>query len=323
MSALARETANGLARAVALAGLFSCALTAVAFFLSRVWWPFELTTHFTWYYAAALAPAVALWLAPSRFRRRRLGAVGAVALAWNLALLAPLYWRPHAPPTRGDAFCVMTLNVHTSNRRYEDVLRLVRSQQPDALLLLEVDRRWTRALAPLAEDYPVVLEASREDNFGLAYYARAADGEPRVLELGGAEVPSVAARVPVGGRVVTVLGTHPLPPIGAENAGLRDEQLADAAAWVAQQEGPALLVGDLNVTPWSPAFWDLLGTSGLVDSARGFGLRSTWFPGARWLGLPIDHVLHNSALVAANRRIGPDVGSDHRAVLVDFAFADK
>ena len=37
------------------------------------------------------------------------------------------------------------------------------------------------------------------------------------------------------------------------------------------------------------------------------------------LGIPIDHLLHSAELQIVDRRTGPDVGSDHRGLVVDIA----
>jgi endonuclease/exonuclease/phosphatase (EEP) superfamily protein YafD len=59
--------------------------------------------------------------------------------------------------------------------------------------------------------------------------------------------------------------------------------------------------------------------NGLRDSALGFGLHPTWL--SRWLplGIPIDQILHSDAIAVLDRRVGPDVGSDHFPVTADIA----
>ena len=51
----------------------------------------------------------------------------------------------------------------------------------------------------------------------------------------------------------------------------------------------------------------------------GFGLQPTWPAAAPWLGVPIDHVLASPSIGIRRREVGPDVGSDHRGVMVEFA----
>jgi endonuclease/exonuclease/phosphatase (EEP) superfamily protein YafD len=91
------------------------------------------------------------------------------------------------------------------------------------------------------------------------------------------------------------------------------------------------VVGDLNVTPWNAAFRHLQRDGGLVSSQHGFGLQPTWPTAASlapWppvpglpapLRVPIDHLLHTPDLVAVDRRLGPSLGSTHRALEVELA----
>lgn len=79
-----------------------------------------------------------------------------------------------------------------------------------------------------------------------------------------------------------------------------------------------MVLGDLNVTPWSHVFRDLLKRTGLIDSAQGWGIQPTWPSGAVLLRIPIDHCLHSPDVAIVNREIGENVGSDHFPVIVDF-----
>lgn len=282
---------------------------------ARVWWLLELVTHFTWHYAAILPVflAVALWR-----RQKRLAAVVALSLAINLWHVAPSYLPAKVAPAADPPLRVMTLNVLTSNPRYDAVRELIAREQPHVLVLLEVNGAWIDALADLQTTYQHHLVRPRGDNFGIACYSNVAASQLRLEDFGDAEVPSVVAQFTWQGKPVTLVGTHPLPPTSASNATLRNNQLTAVADFARTQPGEAILVGDLNLTPYSPYFGDLLKQSGLVDSSRGRGTHATWSTRVEWLGLPIDHVLHSPELVVVDRRVGPAVGSDHRAVIVDF-----
>lgn len=305
---------------LSLAGLFSLVGTAVGQLCGGFWWVCELPCHFTGYYALALGLATVLHLSPSRFRKPRLGAAYAAALALNLVLLAPLYWPAGEPAASEERLRVMCLNVLTSNNRYEDVLRLIEREDPDVLVLIEINDAWARAMAPLAERYGVIKADPRSDNFGMGLYTRLPVEHLEVIEIAESRTPTITAELTVDDERVSILATHPLPPVNTGYARSRDRQLAEAGEWASQQQGPTLLVGDLNVTRFSPQFRSLLRDSGLKDSAAGYGYRATWYVG-RLIGIPIDHVLYTDALSVVERRIGPDVGSDHRAVIVDFVLS--
>jgi endonuclease/exonuclease/phosphatase (EEP) superfamily protein YafD len=108
-----------------------------------------------------------------------------------------------------------------------------------------------------------------------------------------------------------LLATHPVPPVGAEYTELRNRQLTEISTFLADSFGPVILVGDLNTTPWSPAFKDLLQVTGLQNSMKGFGIQPSWPSFIPPLWIPLDHLLHSPDLSIQTRKAGPDIGSDH------------
>jgi endonuclease/exonuclease/phosphatase (EEP) superfamily protein YafD len=72
-----------------------------------------------------------------------------------------------------------------------------------------------------------------------------------------------------------------------------------------------LLVGDLNVTPFSPYFSDLLAQTGMEDARRVYGFHGTWPTWMPLLQISIDHCIADPQLEVMRVARGPDVGSDH------------
>jgi endonuclease/exonuclease/phosphatase (EEP) superfamily protein YafD len=129
--------------------------------------------------------------------------------------------------------------------------------------------------------------------------------------------------VRIGDRPVTVIGVRTLSPRGGVASVARDLELNDVAWWVGNEQNPVILVGDLNVTPWSFAFRRLLGDTGLRNSQEGWGLQPTWPDGVPPLMIPIDHALLSDGLVTVDRRTGPSLGSEHRSLQVEVGFGES
>jgi endonuclease/exonuclease/phosphatase (EEP) superfamily protein YafD len=140
-----------------------------------------------------------------------------------------------------------------------------------------------------------------------------------VVFVGDAQVPSIVANVHLPQGEIFLIGTHPVPPISSEFSNLRNNQLAELSNLIAEQKKPVLLIGDLNTSPWSVHFSRLLKESGLQNSMKHFGFQPSWPVGNRFLRIPLDHVLHSPDILIHNRAVGPDVGSDHFSVLIDFS----
>ncbi len=123
--------------------------------------------------------------------------------------------------------------------------------------------------------------------------------------------------------MLTVIGTHPVPPAGTEYTGLRNRHLAGIPGFVKKAGTPVLLLGDLNTTPWNHAFRKLLKESGLVNSARGFGIKPTW-PSFFWPAMiPLDHCLHSAEVLITGHLVGQNTGSDHYPLVVDFVMPES
>jgi endonuclease/exonuclease/phosphatase (EEP) superfamily protein YafD len=312
-----RRRAPILALAVALPAVVGTLLATGG----RWWWVFELFTHFRVHYLVLLVFGAACLAAMKRWWP---AAIVAGFAAWNFAIIVSLYVPATAPATNGRTVRLMLANVHIHNPQHERFLQLVREESPDVVLVLEVGRAWGKSLESLAADYPFRLDRIREDSFGIALYSRLKLEDSEVREIGPAEVPSILARVDCGnGTRVQLLGTHPLPPISGEYASLRNEQLRAAGHVANSLPRPTVLLGDLNITSWSPWFGDIVEESSLRDSRQGFGVQPTWPGSAAWYGIPIDHVLVSPEVVIQQRRVGPDIGSDHRPVIIDLFVTDQ
>lgn len=306
-------------------GAIVTALT-LAGFLGRAWWRFDLMAHFRLQYLLCLW-AVALGLAA--LRRFRLAGLAVLVSLINLALVAPLYLgSPHDGPGRGPGegrmrLRAVSVNVSRSNKNHEAVRGLVRREDPDFLLVMEFTERWLDDLSDLTSTYPHVIGRPRAGHFGIALFSKHPFASADIEHIGPKGLPSIVARVDLGDRELTLIGTHPRPPTSPNGARARNAHLAAIAERVRPLEPPVLLLGDLNVTPFSPYFHRLLDESGLRDSSPGHGYQPTWPTYAPGFLIPIDHCLYSPGIRIADRRIGPDIGSDHLPLIVDFELVGR
>ena len=299
----------------------ACALTTVAYFTSTPTL-FAQLSPFRLQYAALLTAHVLFCLALRHRRWAAFFALFAVFNLWAILRASPPQLlqatRADTPPVK-----VLLANVLTSNPDPSRLLALIAEEKPDVVALLEVNRRWERQLsAALLGGHPHTLLSPREDNFGLAVFSRlplADTGSPLFVD---PELPSLEFTVSPSGRAddrIRILVTHPLPPGSADSTMRRDEQLDRIAVWTPRGDTPALVLGDLNATPWCPPLRRLLSGADLrtasSDQAR-FSHR-TWPVPIPFLGIPLDHALLNSALTCTSFRAGPDIGSDHFPIIAE------
>ena len=305
----------GLTGLITAAGAVAGAASLLGF-CGTVHWLLEICSHFRVQYFLGLSVVALLLLA---LRARGSAAVFAALAVVNLGVILPLYFgREPAPASAGPAVRAMLMNVNTRHGDAARVADALRRFHPDIVVLEEVSTKWLADLGPALRAYPHSRMEPREDNFGIALFSKFPFTQARVVHIGEADVPSIVAEIETPQGQCTVLATHPLPPGGGEYARWRNDQLAQLLDWVHRATSPVLLLGDLNVTPWSPYFRRLLRESGLRNSAQGRGVCPTWPAFIPLLRIPIDHCLHSPGIGIAHRQTGPDVGSDHFPVVVDF-----
>jgi endonuclease/exonuclease/phosphatase (EEP) superfamily protein YafD len=290
-------------------------------FCGRFWWVLDLFSHFRVQYAIlSFLIAVALLV----LRRVFTGSVFLGLAVVNLVLIVPLYLGRVAPPDAGSPrYRAVLANVYTPNKESELVISLIEQYEPDFFVLQEVNTRWLLDISSLETAYPYTEQCPRPDNFGIALYSKRPFVKCDTVYIGAAMVPSICAEIELDGRQLTVLGAHTIPPARRKGSLLRNEQLARIPEFLQKHQRPVIVMGDLNMTPWSHHFRKLLRDAGLKDGSRGYGIARTWPTDLFPLRIPIDHFLHSADLTVVSKKKGQHIGSDHYPIMVDFAFADE
>lgn len=218
---------------------------------------------------------------------------------------------------------VTVCNVYSNNRNFDLALKDILQEEPDVFVVLEIDSRWAHEIeVATGSDYPhAIVRPNDQGNFGIGLYSRHPIKESAVFRLNEG-IESVEAVVDVEGAAYRIIGTHPLPPTSDSGFRSRNQHLRQLADRVrhpepAFDEIPTIVVGDLNLTPWSPFFRDFELASGLRRTQHPANMKPTWyvlpfFP----LGLSLDHVFISEDLSCWTRHVGGPIGSDHRSVTV-------
>jgi endonuclease/exonuclease/phosphatase (EEP) superfamily protein YafD len=313
----ATGTRRRLARRLAAGGLALLTLAPALSLAGAWWWVLDLLSHFHAIYLLVAATAAASFAA---LRWWRLAAWAAALVAFEAVLVLPLYAHAvRAPGPAGAAprLRVVSYNMLHGNPHTPAAARHVAALEPDVVVLLEATAPQLRAFTAALPGFHAIAEP-RDDAFGIAVLSRTPPSAAHVVWPGPRWMPAIELELPLGERSVAMWAVHPPPPVSEDHTRTRDALLRAASAWAAAREGPALVVGDLNATPWSAAMREILGHGPLRSTAR-FGLHATWPAPLGALGLPIDHVLVSGPLRPVHRSVEPAFGSDHRMLLVDLA----
>ncbi len=213
---------------------------------------------------------------------------------------------------------VMFANVLRVNPSLADLMDWLEEKDPDVLVLTEVGAAHVEQISDAMRDYDYRMLEPRHHAFGMTIYSRIPIVE-RSFETLTTDTLSEGGPITLivwletGQGVLVVAGVHPFPPSRSVSMDERDGQLNAAVDLLWQIDDPMVVVGDYNATPWSPVLRRFAESLEL----HGFNISATWPVWFGFAGIPIDHALVSEELLIGNLEVGPNIGSDHRPVVVD------
>ncbi len=282
----------------------------------------ELLAHFRVQFAL-LSFIPVIWFA---LCRRTWGLVLSVLLVgWNVFDLLPWYF---PDPTRlaGQAvqntqqahqLKILMSNMLFNNHDTTRLEQLIKSEKPDIVIVQELSSSHLALMDRLKNQYPHGLQDVFKPAFGLGIWSRLPLTSKQEVFLGPSQIPSIYAEMNWQGEKLHLLTTHPYPPVNIVSFQERNAQYLELVKFLERHNGAQVLIGDLNITPWSPYYRQLERDSGLRNARRGFGLLPSWPAHFNPLmRIPIDHALVSPSLNVLDFKLGPDLGSDHLPIIL-------
>ena len=257
--------------------------------------------------------------------RRRVGIiVSLVGVIINLGVILPWYFnRPAiAESNRYAPLKVLSYNVLWKNDRpehYQSAIALVQQEQPDIAIFQEAIPHWHEQLLALEQSYPYHIYAKKLE---IEVYSKLPLLNPEI-KLYGTYRGLVNVDLQIGERLIKFMATHAYPQLYFGHPGwlIRNQHLEVAIGeYVGNLEQPAIVLGDLNVSLWSPHYYSMMEKSGLRNARQGLGVLPTHSivaPQFAALSAPIDHCLVSPEIQVKDFKLGKAIGSDHRPIIAD------
>ena len=256
-----------------------------------------------------------------------LGLLGAIAI--QSTRIFP-YWfgEKNVPEARATADAdnsvgILIANVLITNRQASDFLEIVKTRNPDMLLVMETDSWWVQQLQPLKEHYAYTMELPLDNAYGMALYSKFPLQDRKVKYLQHEDVPSFHARVELpSGRFFRFHGVHPVPPFPSskypDNVGLQEVALIKTGKIVAADSLPSVVAGDFNDVSWSHTSRLFKDYGNLRNARLGRGLYNTYNAKSPLLRWPLDHYFVTPDFAVAELERLPEFNSDHFPMFARF-----
>lgn len=302
----------GIALRIERAG-YLLALITLFSLLAAHHWTADLLCNFRVQFVLLFALATFCLLL---FRHWKTAFLFAIFLVINMFFIWD--YLPTKTPIHSDkSLRIMSANVLSTNPNHEGMAETIAKGNPHVVAIIEASPEIAEYFEASAADYPYRHFHAQKDNFGIGIMSRVPLGKVETLQSEPFGIPSYRISFEHENKTYQLITTHPIPPIGSTKTLNRDIQLLQMSESFTQSEN-RILMGDFNMTPWSPRFQKILTQGNLVDSGTGFGLNPTWTVFPTLLGgIRIDHILVGPAIKINNHQILEIPGSDHRAVMID------
>lgn len=275
----------------------------------------ELLSHFKFQYLLILSASSIIFML---LKQHKFAAICAAGTVLNAFFVVPWYFSNNEAVVENleNELTILHSNVLSSNERFDDFIALIHEENPDLFVMQEVNGRWLSEMQVLKKTYPHHLAIPRQDNFGIALFSKYPLNSVEQTNWGSWQLPSIIAQFSLDEQNITVIATHPLPPVGQEYYQARNDQLSEVVKYSQQINGPLILIGDLNVTMFSHDYSSLIDDTNLRNTRAGFGLLPSWPTQLFPFMIPIDHCLISPHFIVKDMKTGHNIGSDHLPVVV-------
>lgn len=276
-------------------------------------WFFDLLSHFKLQYSYLLLIGMTvLYL----LRKDKKVLLFIIPLLINGTEIMSVYFGGNSDKETETSIKICSANVLSSNGQFEKLNDLIKLEKPDIVILQEVNTLWSTMSEQYLTEYEYKHVIPRNDNFGIAIYSKIKLNNLETLYLGITDVPSIKCQIKLNNQSMSLLATHPVPPIGKVYTDYRNKQLKEIAI-LAKKESNIVILGDLNTTSYSTHFKTLINTGNLIDSRNGFGIQSSWPTWSTLASITLDHCLISDNIIVKTRKIGQDIGSDHLPLIIE------
>ncbi len=294
--------------------------TIIAIFTSISGWSYygELFSHFQVQYLVITTILLVLLLFT---RYKYLIIISLICWGMILSQILPWYF-PHWDriSNHESNLKIFIANLNTNNKSYDKVLSLVKKQNPDLAIFIEVDEKWINQLDSLQDILPYSFGKPHRFHRGIYIYSRYKIENPQI-NFFSTENPVIIANLTINNQKLSLIAAHPSAPIRESLFNQRNKQLEEIGKYINTLENPVIMAGDFNITMWSPYYKKFIEETGLKDTRRGFGVLPTWPASGGYakinllvslvLSIPIDGCLVSDEIKVASIKTGEKTDSDH------------
>lgn len=208
---------------------------------------------------------------------------------------------------------ILQANVLKYNKITTPLKNKIEAEDPDIIIIDELTLKWGESLEYLKEKYPYQVVRAQDGSWGMGIYSKY---ELSNIDDSGLSdlysINTIICDVKYNDKSLKIISIHPPPPMKPEFIKLRNQHFDNIIKITKDYNNPLIVIGDMNVTMYNPAFKRMLKQGNLQTSRLNRGIKGSWpvkYPS--FMRIPIDHLLYNKRIQVLDFKLGKDIKSDH------------
>jgi len=225
-------------------GWGTCLVSLVAF-LSEYAWIFELISHFRVQYAIILFLLAFVLLISRMYKLGIVFIFFALLNVYQFADYLPIYHQDQAHTT-DNTYKLLAANVYYQAEDKSRLFKLIADEDPDFVLLSEVEEVWAKELEVLKPNYPYSqIYLHGRAAWGLAMFSRIKPSVSIQTHLVGSfKLPFIEFSGKLSGTPFRLYSAHIHSPEHPDSLRRRTEEQQDIVNIVTNRHEPSVLAGD-------------------------------------------------------------------------------
>ena len=310
---------------------FALGLLTISFLLSlasNYHWFADLFSHFHIQYMIGGFLIAAWFTAFKKWRAATLSVFIALCSCYilfsNFSIVTVHDYSASKSDKPKQTFTVLHYNRKYTLQNHDALLDTLKSKDIDVAVVQEATQSHSKALTSIKDIYPFQIHEPRINAFGMVAVSKCPIQEQRVKAFDRIALDNIQLRIRFkcdGQPPVTLYSIHPPPPTTKALNAQRNMELRLTSYDVKNDESEnIIMMGDWNITPFSPPFQEVVKTTELKHEHTQFPPFMTW-PSQFALPIfqiPIDHVLYKGRIQLTDKRRLHAMASDHYPVVATF-----
>jgi len=208
---------------------------------------------------------------------------------------------------------VKQINLNYNNPHIAEQLTALQNQSWDMLVLQEFSDLNRHLLRPFLTQADLFGYREVEGiPYGIVVISRLPIVYRQQVKLDGDRLGYIKLRLLFNNTIITTYVAHPPSPRTKQHWQNRNYLLASISEALLSETTPWLVIGDLNIVPWS-YYYDFGTASSCYSQANAYvSFTPLRFIDSLFTGLPIDHCVFSDEFSLENFSVSPFHGSDHK-----------